>query len=445
MLNLSICLCLNGYIQNTFTSIWEIAVDYFNEDVLRINMLSLVFPIVYIPSCVLSIYISETFGTSACMIIGALFNTACCWLLFVGTAEARGQDAYGVVIFAQIVCAIGTPLLTTTTSRVANDWFPAAERDFAIFFMADFAITLGFGLGSLVPPYIVRSGDDFPRMFFWEAVVSSVVLMGGSCLVFGLLRFADQPPTPPGQDVEASLALSRNRQSKSFLAVLSNTAEDLRFVTSNPNFMLMFASFSLMTGLYWATQTVLGQVMQPCGYSDLDVGEVGLLLQWGGIVSALAGVILLSRFSAHGLWLKGLFLTSFAAAVFVVSNNKPGAIVLVAVSWTLFGMAVNPVLPVSLELAVELCYPVPASSVAALMFSGANSVTVPLTLGLTRMLTWPDSAHCTTVFTPSAALVVGAAFVSTALFLCVRADKKRSAAAAASLDSEGILSTHSDE
>ena len=41
----------------------------------------------------------------------------------------------------------------------------------------------------------------------------------------------------------------------------------------NSDFVCLLVSFSLQVGLSWAIASVIGQVLQPCGYSDDLVGQ----------------------------------------------------------------------------------------------------------------------------------------------------------------------------
>jgi sugar phosphate permease len=71
-----------------------------------------------------------------------------------------------------MVAAIGSPLVFNAPSRVANDWFPKNERDFAISIMSQ-SNSVGGGLGGFLPTLRVTSVVDIPNMLFSHAISST--------------------------------------------------------------------------------------------------------------------------------------------------------------------------------------------------------------------------------------------------------------------------------
>jgi hypothetical protein len=71
-----------------------------------------------------------------------------------------------------------------------------------------------------------------------------------------------------------------------------------------------------------------------------------------------------------------------------------------------FGACVQPVLPIALEHAAEVTYPIPADTSSSVLLVAANLVGMVLTFVLGSTLNLPVSANCTSVLTPTAAVVL---------------------------------------
>jgi len=69
-----------------------------------------------------------------------------CQVRYAGSLESSPEKSYQIVLFGQIIAAIGQPLILNSPPRIANDWFPIYERDLAIHVMTQ-ANNVGGALG----------------------------------------------------------------------------------------------------------------------------------------------------------------------------------------------------------------------------------------------------------------------------------------------------------
>jgi len=405
---------LSGYLLSTFVSICDMSMDYFQTDSMGINMFSLVYMIFYFPGSILSIYITEKFGVGTAIWAGALANFFASWIKYAGAYNQR----YEVVLFGQIIAAMGQPLLLNAPSRIANDWFPVSERDFAMHVMTQ-ANNIGGGLGVLIPAYQVLQESDIPNALLWIAIA------GTGILFFSLCFIRDRPPSPPGRDVEEQIQIRSAMDNAGIQKMIFQMFNDFYVMLHNVNFVLLLIAYSFMLGVSWAFMAVVGQMIGPCEYDTETVGIAGSSLSFSGVVGSFAIALLLRYTADHMRVQKFVFLATMATAIWCLGVNKPGSIDQVLASWTVFGFFQGPLMPVCLEQAAEIVYPIPANSVAALMFTGLNCVTLALTLGLTPLLLYDDSANCTSIVTPAAALVFFFAIVGAGIALLVKPEFRR--------------------
>ena len=94
-----------------------IAMDTYGVDSNAINMFSLVFAIFYIPGSIISITLYTSYGISSCVIAGAIFNFLSVWIRCFGAFSFDPTTAYNVMLFGQILAALGQPCLLNASPR----------------------------------------------------------------------------------------------------------------------------------------------------------------------------------------------------------------------------------------------------------------------------------------------------------------------------------------
>ena len=90
-------------------------------------------------------------------------------------------------------------------------------------------------------------------------------------------------------------------------------------------------------------------------------------------------------------------------------------------------------MPLTLEHASELSYPVPADSSTGLLLVLANLIGTGLIFACTALLNLQVSAECSSVFNPFAYFMAAAMVVGAAVTLFVKKDYRRSAVTAAAV------------
>ena len=283
--------------------------------------------------------------------------------------------------------------------------------------------------------------------------------------VLGVALFAmvEQPPQAPSATARMQRTLRERaraeHQKSGDSAGWSSLQESIKEVGEllrNPNFVLLCGGFAVGTGTIWAVLILEQQLISPCGcatqpsptqprprgaepamsssaaprrrYSDAFAGALGAALLGAGVVAAFAVAFVMESTKAYLPLQKADSVLALVAmcCIFLAARPDNGAALFAA--WVFLGVAVQPMMPITLEHAAEITYPVGADSSTALVFVCANTFGTLLVLAVTPLLALPRSADCSSVWTPAAGLVCSLMAVGTALMLSIGQDYRRQAA-----------------
>lgn len=451
LLLFSLSSLLSAFIWISLAPLSTLASAGFGVGPTDVNLVSLVFMAFYLPASIMSMWLMDRYGLRVNLLTGIALDAACCWVKYGGTLMPNKTAGFWVLLFGQILGSLGQPLILNSPARLAADFFGDSERDWATVTGA-MANVVGQLLGCLLPSYLVSSFDELPALMLWQAVPASAIML------LSLFFLKERPSTPPSQSAElqwaardaaaqageeavalpaaggiaaaaaatvSAPAAPAKRQMRDSCASFRSLWKDSVLLLRNRNFLWLCGSFSLGIGVSWALLTVQAQIIQPCGYSDdLAGSSAASLLGVGVITSYIAGWVL-QRWKAYAGTAKLLVIASLAFSVFALAVNKPDGSALILTSWCLLGSALMPVLPVILELAAEITFPISPDTSSSLLLIGANLVSMFITLGLGPMLEQPISANCASVWTPSAGLVWGCMALGAIMILFVLPDYRR--------------------
>lgn len=414
-----------------------------------LNVISLLFLVVYPLGAALCSYLLVRVGLRWTLTVGVLLDALGCTLKWVGAMLLPTTGAaFACLVGGQTLGAIAQPLILNTPTRLTADWFPATERDLATV-VATMANVLGQMLGSLVPPLIVTGSAataDTPAqlrtLLLWTGVVpnaATVVLM--------LLLLRERPPHPPSasaaqqwrerDDVKPAADGAGGGVLASTIAGARAYAAEMATMLRDRDFVFLAGSFSVATAMSWSLLTVQAQIVTPCVEGDGSVaGDSGAALLGIGVLTSFAIGPVLERSRRFALIQRLLVWASAAASLFVLAVNRPGSRGIIIGAWCVFGAFVQPLLPVALEHAAEITHPLPPDASASFLLTSANIVGVLIIVLLGCLLGLPVSANCSSVLTPAAGVVVGFMAVGAALALgfrhkLVRSRSEQPAAAAA--------------
>ena len=454
----------NSFLWISFSSIEVYTGEFFDVSRTAVNFLSVIYMIMYLPGSFFSAYMLSAQGFRKTIVCGALFNLAGAWLRYVSVflSPASGWLRYAVLFSGQLLCAIGQPFFVNTSAKLAGDWFAASERDLATV-VAALVNPIGNAAGQALPPIFVtcednsmhsnnstastcESSDDIHGMgnlLVMQALVASVTSLAA------ILLFKRAPPTPPSasasqrNDIIQSRSnntspnisdehalLSEERKDLHWKDALENDSlaqikRDLLTLVTDKQFQKMIVGFGLGLGIFNALLTMLAQLIQPIYYNSdgvldkaslsNDAGLYGMLLIGTGLVGAAIFGYLLDVYKSYRLALKSLFTCSALSMVIFFVSIEPNNQVMLGVCSCLVGFFALPLLPVTLQTAVECTYPIPEELSSACLVLFGNIVGIICTFSIQSLLDlehYRKFSNYNTVFTPSLLFVSCTMFIA---------------------------------
>lgn len=345
-----------------------------------------------------------------------------------GAASVAESAPQGLTRAAQVVGSFGQPLFLNNVARLAGDWFPINERDMAVT-VSVVARSVGVMLISAAAPFLVTAPAQIPRLYDWQ-LPAWLLLMGLSLWVC-----QDKPPSPPSASAaaqwaakEAAAAAPLPEGTSRNWAALYVAWADTRALLTHANFVYLNLSFSILTGIGWTLLTVVGQILEPCGYSNMLAGIANATFMGFNALGCFAAAPVVEATRAYVTMQRIFSYLTVGGTLLVLAAAVPGRPHLVLAAWSALGFAMGPLTPISFEHAAEMTYPLPANSSTTLLNILSNLVGFIQTVAITPLLAAGPSATCASVVTGAAGLML--AFAGTGLLagLLVQKEYRRQTA-----------------
>jgi hypothetical protein len=148
---------------------------------------------------------------------------------------------------------------------------------------------------------------------------------------------------------------------------------------------VLFVAFGIGLGMFNALTTLVEQLIAPFCYSEDDASLFAGLLLGCGLVSAGVVGMYLDKSHCFKFVLKILFSLATATILLYSLMLRPNAGAGLAVTFAILGGTMLPILPTSLEAAVECTYPVPEEYSTGLLMSGGMLTGICFIVGLQRL------------------------------------------------------------
>jgi len=331
-----------------------------------------------------------------------------------------------MLLLGQMFSAFAQPIFTNTPARIANDWFPMDERDMALT-----VGNIGFGLGNIVgmglPGLVVTMDANTAQVHGLEFLLMQQI--GISLLAFAwcCAGFSEEPQFPP------SYAAARRRQERNSRSQaeepisISSVLNDYATLLQNWSFLLLLGAFSILLGGFNAIFTDMEQLLKPASYTFADASTFGNIFMLAGFVTSGLSGVLLDRTHAYITTFRACFVCTFLAAFNFMMQIKPRNHSMLMVASVLFGASSLPLLPVSLNCAVEATFPTPEEDSAGLLILGGNYAGVIFSYMLAAFIEMTPSYNGT-VWTLAAKFTILALAIGLVCSLCFHTTYKRQAA-----------------
>ncbi|EPB76853.1 hypothetical protein ANCCEY_04065, partial [Ancylostoma ceylanicum] len=358
-------------------------------------------------------YLLDKYGLRVSILLGATGNAIGAWIKIFSTSS----DAFWITFIGQTIVGASQMFTLGIPPRLAAVWFGPNEVSTACA-AGVFGNQLGIAMGFLVPPLLVHNGTkeevayDLNKLFLCSAVLNSIILVMILCcesitswdgsiqklhpsLFFAV--FAARPPTPP------SLAQITAQEEKS---IDSNFWRTLGKLLTSKDFVLLFITYGINTGVFYAVSTLLAQMVLPFYPTESEaIGQIGVAIVVAGMLGSVVGGFLLDRFKKFKLTTVLDYLFSFLAMLAFTFTLDLGSIVVVFVNAFILGFFMTGYLPIGFEFAAEITFPAAEGTTGGLLNASAQIFGMLLTLAMGQVMHGISTFWCNIIM--SAALIFG--------------------------------------
>jgi MFS family permease len=326
----------------TFAPITSEAVAFYKVPALQIDLLSLIFMIVYLFVSFPASYIIDTWGIRIGIGIGAVLMGV------FGFMKGFYGASYNMVVLAQIGIAIGQPFVLNSITKVGVRWFPLHERatQAGISVLAQF---LGIIIAMVLTPALFKMyGMEKMLMIYGIATLIGAVIF--------ILFNKEHPPTPPcpaGHDERIGIFAG------------------MKHIFKQKDMIYLLFIFFIALGIFNAVTTWVEQIIKPRGFTIMEAGIIGALMMVGGIVGAALLPMLSDKLRKRKPF---LVITILCAVPGLIGMTFAGNYNLLIASSFAFGFFLMAAGPIGFQYSAEICYPAPeATSQGLLMLVGQIS------------------------------------------------------------------------
>ena len=326
----------------TFAPITSEAVIFYNVSPLQIDLLSLIFMIVYLFVSFPASYIIDTWGIRIGIGIGAIL------MGIFGFMKGFYGNSYNMVVLAQIGIACGQPFVLNSVTKVGVRWFPLQERatQAGISILAQF---VGIIIAMVITPFLFKAwGMEKMLMLYGTAALAGAVIF--------ILFNRENPPTPPcpaGHDERISVFAG------------------LKHILKQRDMIFMIIVFFISIGIFNAVTTWIEQIVRPRGFSITEAGICGAIMMIGGIIGAATLPPLSDKLRKRKIF---IVITLIGAIPGIIGLTFAGSYWLLLSSCFISGFFLMAAAPIGFQYSAEISYPAPeATSQGLLLLAGQIS------------------------------------------------------------------------
>ncbi|HUX50789.1 MAG TPA: MFS transporter [Spirochaetia bacterium] len=323
----------------TFAPVATIAQVHYHVTPLAIDMLSMVYMLVFIIFSIPASHIIDTFGLRFGVGIGAAL------LVVFGVLKALFADSYPLVLVAQIGLAISQPFAMNAVTKLSAHWFPVRERATAAGIVS-LCQYLGFIVAMVLTPILVAGSGNGANLRGAFVIYAILSVASGALL---LLFLRDRPATPP------SLTESTERYA---------TGEGLKHIFRQPSMVYLMILFFVGLGMFNAVSTVIDQIGSAKGLSADQSGLVGGIMIIGGIIGAVIVPVWSDKVRKRRPFIVVCAAGMVPGLLGIMLVHSYG---LLLVAGFVLGFFVMSAGPVGFQYSAEISYPAPESSAQGLL------------------------------------------------------------------------------
>ncbi|EGT54632.1 hypothetical protein CAEBREN_05982 [Caenorhabditis brenneri] len=322
----------NGAQWIQYSIIANIISEYYNVSFQAVDWTSMIYMLTYIFFFIPAAWLLDKWGLRLSVLLGALGNCIGAWIKLLSTHP----DSFWVTFVGQTIVGASQMFTLGIPPRLAAVWFGPDEVSRACA-LGVFGNQLGIAVGFVLPPMIVSNGTvdhityDLNTLFLGSAVLNTIILALVICF------FTARPPVPP------SLAQVNALEEKTFD---NNFWGTLRKLMTSRDFVILFITYGINTGVFYAISTLLSQmVLSVYPNETVAVGQVGLVIVVAGMAGSVVGGFILDKFKKFKLTTIMIYLFSFIGMLSFTLTIDLDSMVIVFINAALLGFFMTGYLP----------------------------------------------------------------------------------------------------
>ncbi|KAI6118196.1 major facilitator superfamily domain-containing protein [Pisolithus sp. B1] len=337
--------------------------DEFNISLAQVNWLGNISLCVSLPAAFLVPLTVSRFGIRRCSEIGGVMLFISAWLRYAGTIPSLSpRSAYILLFFGQFFGALSKPISQILGPMFSERWFDLRNRTTATMAIA-ISGSIGSALGQLLSPLM----STVRQSILVLSVISTAALPAIPLIL-------ESPPSPPSTSGTLTRALSDLLSLASMCRAMLGlpvSKEAHMSLRERIDFVILTLVFGGLDGAISVLSVLSAQWFEPVGYSAATCGRLGATLLLSGITAAVVSAPLFDRVFTHSMGATLRTLVPIVSLMWlsliwaVTPNNAAVLFVLMA----MIGSCSISMLPLALELGVELTRNANGSS-AVLLCSG---------------------------------------------------------------------------
>ena len=172
----------------TFAPIAREARSIYQVSALGIDLLSMIFMLVYLVVCIPASYVIDTWGIRRGIGVGAVLTG------FFAMIKGIFPYDYTLIVIAQVGLAVAQPFILNAATKVASQWFALTERALAVG-IATLAQFVGIIIVMVATPLMMTRAPDGSYDLSGMLMTYGLISLAGTLLLLCLLK--EKPPTPP--------------------------------------------------------------------------------------------------------------------------------------------------------------------------------------------------------------------------------------------------------
>jgi MFS family permease len=322
----------------SFAPVTTIVAQVLNISETYVGMLSMSWPLIFIPASIPAGAIIDKYGFRAGILIGSFFMS-------IGAVlRILTLDNYFLLFTAQAIAGIGQPFIFNSITKLSVEWFPVRERA-----LATGVGVMGQYIGMITAMVFTPTLVPFPEK---GLLVNALSLYAALTVIGSLLFFivGKERKTVMHNSLEAKASISLHE-----IALFLKTRD----------LMILSGVFFIGVGVFTALLTWLEPMLVLRGLEVAEAGLIGGVMLTGGII----GSILIPGISDRMRRRKPFIVLDLAVAtvMFILLASQED-FTIIGLSSFVLGFFMMSALPIGLELSAEIVGPKLAGSVSSVLW-----------------------------------------------------------------------------